>query len=59
MNGQMNRYKKSLKNTPKPVLPSELDQKKIDLKGLLSYAKSKNTSPAKLTEAEKGKFIHS
>ena len=24
MNGQMNKYKESLKNTPKPVMPSEI-----------------------------------
>ena len=57
MNGLMNRYKESLKNTPKPVMPSQISIKKIDLSGLLKYAKSKNVSPAKLSESEKAKFI--
>ena len=46
MNGQMNKYKESLKNTPKPVMPSEILNINIDLKELIVYAKSKNISPA-------------
>ena len=42
MNGLMNRYRESLKNTPEPVLPSKINGKKIDLSGLIKYAKSKN-----------------
>lgn len=42
MNGLMNKYKESLKNTPKPVLMSSLPKIKIDLSGLIKYAKSKN-----------------
>ena len=57
MNGLMSRYKDSLKNTPKPIMPSQLTNAKIDLKGLLAYAKSKNISPTQLTEAEKKRFI--
>ena len=57
MNGLMSRYKASLKNTPKPIMPSQLANTKIDLKGLLAYAKSKNISPAQLTEEEKKQFI--
>ena len=57
MNGLMNRYKESLKNTPKPIMPSQIANNKIDLKGLMAYAKSKNMSPASLSESEKQKFI--
>ena len=57
MNGQMNRYKNSLKNTPKPVMPSQLKKVKIDLKGLMEYAREKNVSPAELTEKDKSKYI--
>ena len=59
MNGLMNKYKESLKNTSKPVMPSQLLNTRIDLKGLLSYAKAKNISPINLSEQEKKKFIFS
>ena len=59
MNGLMNKYKESLKNTSKPVMPSELLKTRIDLKGLMSYAKSKNISPVDLSEQEKKNFIFS
>ena len=42
MNGLMQRYKESLKNTPKLVMPSQIQNGKNDLKWLMSYAKSKN-----------------
>ena len=57
MNGQMNKYKESLKNTPKPVMPSEILNINIDLKELIAYAKAKNISPADLSEQEKQFFI--
>ncbi len=59
MNGLMNRYRESLKNTPKPIMPSQILKTHIDLKGLMSYAKSKNVSPADLSEAEKKRFCPS
>ena len=57
MNGLMNRYKESLKNTLVPIMPSQISGKKIDLSGLLKYAKEKDISPAKLSEKEKSNFI--
>ena len=57
MNGLMQRYKESLKSTPKPIMPSQIQNRKIDLKGLMSYAKSKNVSPASLSEQEKKAFM--
>lgn len=59
MNGLMSRYKNSLKNTPKPVLPSKLQKIRLDLKGLMAYAKNQNVSPADLSEREKKQFIFS
>lgn len=58
MNGLMNKYKKSLEQTQRPILPSELSKQKIDLKGLLAYAKTKKISPANLSEQEKAKFLY-
>ena len=57
MNGLMSRYRESLKNTQPPVLPSQLANVKLDLKGLIENAKSKKISPAQLTEAEKLRFM--
>ena len=57
MNGQMKRYKQSLRNTPKPVMPSQLSKTHIDLKGLMAYAKAKKKSPVDLTDQEKKMFI--
>ena len=57
MNGLMNRYRESLKKTPKPVMPSQILMTHLDLKGLMAYAKSKNVSPADLPEQEKNRFI--
>ena len=57
MNGLMNRYRESLKKTPKPVMPSQISITHLDLKGLMAYAKSKNVSPADLTEKEKKRFV--
>ena len=57
MNGLMNKYKESLKNTPKPVMPSEVPKLKMALNELLAYSKLKNVSPIDLTDDEKEKFI--
>jgi hypothetical protein len=53
----MSRYKESLKNTSKPVMPSQISKIRIDLRGLLTYAKSKKVSPVDLSEQEKNKFV--
>ena len=57
MNRLMNKYKISLQNTPKPIMPSQLANTKLDLKGLMAYAKNKNISPSMLSEKEKAQFI--
>lgn len=40
MTGQMKKYRDSLEKTPEPVLLSQI-QTKIDLRGLMHYAKEK------------------
>ena len=57
MNGQMKKYKESLKKTPLVVLPAELRQVQIDYHGLIMYAKTKGVSVPELTDEEKNRFI--
>lgn len=57
MYGQMKRYKNSLKNTPEPIMPSQIPQINLDLKGLMTYAKKSGKKVINLTEAEKNRFI--
>ena len=40
MNGQMKKYKESLKETPEPIMLSQIE-KTMDLRGLIKYAKEK------------------
>ena len=56
MNGQMKKYKESLKNTPEPILLSQID-KKMDLRGLMKYAKEKGVKVVQLSQQEKAAFI--
>ncbi len=57
MNGLMQRYKESLRNTPGPVLLKDLPPLSIDYRGLVSYARSKGVQPGLLSEEEKASFI--
>lgn len=57
MNGLMNRYNKSLQNTPEPILLSQQKKIKMDLSGLIKYAKKKGVQPFDLSDSEKQKFI--
>ena len=57
MYNQMKRYKESLKNTPDPIMPSQLPQMNLDLRGLMNYAKSIGKKVVDLTDAEKSMFI--
>ena len=57
MYGQMKRYRDSLKNTPEPIMPSQIPQMNLDLRGLMSYAKQMGKKVVELTEAEKKMFI--
>lgn len=51
----MKKYRESLVNTPKPILLSQITQK-VDLRGLMAYAKEKGVKVAQLTEKEKNGF---
>ena len=57
MNGRMSRYKESLKNTPDYMPLKQCPQIKMDLSGVLKYAKKKGVRPIQLSETERQKFI--
>lgn len=59
MNGLMSRYKESLKNTPEHIPLSQCKKIKMDLSGLLRYAKERGVQPFELSESEKSSFIKS
>lgn len=56
MTGQMKKYRESLTNTPEPILLSQIQQK-MDLRGLIAYAKERGKKVAELTEQEKLSFV--
>ena len=56
MSGQMKKYKESLEDTPNPILLSQIS-KKIDLRGIMNYAKKKGIKVSQLSESEKLKDI--
>ena len=56
MTGQMKRYRESLKETPEPILLSQI-QTKMDLRGLMKYAKEKGKKVMELSEEERRYFI--
>ena len=53
----MKRYRQSLINTPEPILLSQCPHIKMDLRGMMEYAKSVGKKVIELTEEEKNKFI--
>ena len=57
MNGQMKTYRQSLINTPEPILLSQCPQIKMDLRGMMEYAKSVGKKVIELTEEEKNRFM--
>ncbi len=56
MNGQMKKYKESLKSMPHPILLSQMT-KTMDLRGLLKYAQDKGVKVSELTEKERMSFV--
>ena len=56
MTGQMKRYRESLKKTPDPILLSQI-QKKMDLRGLMTYAQERGMKVAELSEQERMSFV--
>ena len=56
MIGQMTKYKESLRHMPEPVMLSQI-QSKVDLRGLMKYAKEKGVKVTQLTKEEKNRFL--
>lgn len=56
MNGQMKKYKESLKKMSEPIMLSQMT-KTMDLRGLMKYAKEKGVKVAQLSEKEKMSFV--
>ena len=56
MKGQMKKYRESLEKTPEPILLSQI-QTKMDLRGLMHYAKEKGKKVMELSEKEKRAFV--
>ena len=53
----MKRYKESLAKTPEPILLSQCPKIKMDLRGMMKYAKSQGKKVVELTEKEKQLFM--
>lgn len=56
MTGQMTKYKESLKHMSEPIMLSQI-QRKVDLRGLMKYAKEKGVKVTQLTNEEKDRFL--
>ena len=56
MTGQMTKYKESLTHMPEPIMLSQI-QRKVDLRGLMNYAKEKGIRVTQLTNEEKNRFL--
>lgn len=57
MNGQMKKYKDSLNTMQGPILLSQCPNIKLDLHGLMKYAKEKGVKVIDLSEDEKALFV--
>ena len=57
MNGQMKKYKESLGRTPGFIMPGQIPKVKLDMRGLVKYAKEKGVAPIDLTQEEKERFM--
>ena len=58
MNGQMKKYKESLKNTGKPIMLEDIKQR-VNIKAIMNYAKKKGVNVSELTDKEKKFFTTS
>ena len=56
MTGLMKNYKETLKDTPQPILLSQI-KNSIALKAIFSYAKANNMKVSELSETDKKKFV--
>ena len=57
MNGQTNRYRNFLESCPGPILLSQCPRVKMDMRGMVKYAKDKGVQPIDLSDEEKKKFL--
>ena len=57
MNGQMKKYKESLSKTPGPIMPSQIPKIKLDMRGLVKYARERGVAPIDLTQEERPRFM--
>ena len=51
------KYKQTLRNMPPVIMPSENPKVKINLGGLIAYARSVGKQPAELSDEEKAMFV--
>ena len=59
MNGQKKSYEQILSEMGRPVDIDEIPNRKMDLKGLLRYARKVGKKVSELSEEEKKQFIFS
>ena len=57
MYGQMKKYKESLENMNEPIVLSQCSQEKLDLRGILSYAKNQGKKVIELSDSERKMLI--
>ena len=60
MNGVKMNFKKyfhTVKNMPAVIMPSDNPKVKLDIGGLIAYARSKGKKPVELSEEEKSQFV--
>lgn len=43
--GFLKKYKESLSRTPRPIMPSQIPKVKLDMRGLVKYAKERGIAP--------------
>ena len=57
MNGQMKKYREFLAGMSEPIMLSQMENK-MDLRGLMQYAKDKGVKVSQLTEGERLQHSH-
>lgn len=54
---QKKKYEESLKSTPGPVKNADIPNIRIDIDGIVAYARQKGVQPFYLSDSEKEQFI--
>lgn len=60
MNGRTmnyNRYYQAMESMREPIMPSQLPKFKMDINGMVAYARSQGKKVVELSEIERKKFI--